>query len=127
VWARGPEHKVFIDGRGELYEHGGVFADYMHITLLKPGALSVLRGYDVQSCLVLTEEPFATVLAALPEWPKVYSDKVSTLFVRRNVALYAETPPTLAMTASNDWLPQPGFGHTAIASLPKWEWSRHRL
>ena len=91
VWSRGPEHKVFIDGRGELYEHGGVFADYMHITLLQPGALSVLRGYGVQSCLVNREEPFAVVLAALPEWQAVYSDKVSTLFVRRDGAAEAVT------------------------------------
>ncbi len=28
VWTRGPEHKVFIDGRGDVYERGGVFADY---------------------------------------------------------------------------------------------------
>jgi hypothetical protein len=93
VWSRSPEHRVFIDGRGELYERGGVFADYMHITLLQPGALSVLRGYGVQSCLVMRQEPFATVLAALPEWHAVYSDTVSTLFVRRNAAADAGTPP----------------------------------
>ena len=28
VWSRGPEHKVFIDGRGDVYERGGVLADY---------------------------------------------------------------------------------------------------
>jgi hypothetical protein len=83
VWALGPEHKVFIDGRGELYEDGGVLADYMHITLLKPGALSILRGYGIQACLLNRNEPFANVLAVVPDWELTYSDNVSVLFVRR--------------------------------------------
>ena len=37
VWAGAPQHKVFIDGRGELFEPSGVLPDYMHITLLRPG------------------------------------------------------------------------------------------
>lgn len=85
-WAFGGEHKVFIDGRGELYEPAGVFADYMHITTLKPGALSVLRGYGVQSLLLNRDEPLATTLSALPDWQSAYSDQTSILLVRRNIA-----------------------------------------
>ncbi len=84
VWSRAPEHKVFIDGRSELYERGGLLADYMHITLLEPGALAVLRNYGVQACLLGPGEPLATVLAALPDWQRIYSDHTSALFVRRN-------------------------------------------
>jgi hypothetical protein len=83
VWSMAPAQRVFIDGRGELYERGGVFADYLHIASLKPGALGVLRGYGVQSCLVRRDEPLATVLAALPDWQQAYSDDLSVLFVRR--------------------------------------------
>ncbi len=74
--------KVFIDGRGDLYEQGGVFSDYMHITLLKPDALAVLQGYHVESCLLERSEPMSTVLSASSDWKKVYSDNVSALFVR---------------------------------------------
>lgn len=81
VWARGPEHKVFIDGRGELYEPAGVFPDYMHITLLKPGALDVLRSYGIRSCLLERDQPLATVLSARADWQKVYSDRTSVIFV----------------------------------------------
>jgi hypothetical protein len=81
VYSRGDEHKVFIDGRGELYEHAGVFADYLHITLIKPGLLRVLRNYGVKECLVGREDPIAVFLAALPEWKQVYSDAVSVIFV----------------------------------------------
>ncbi len=79
VWAG---HKVFIDGRGDLYEHGGVLSDYMHITLAKPGALAVLEGYHVGSCLLERGEPMSTLLSASPNWKKIYSDDVSALFVR---------------------------------------------
>ena len=82
IWSRGPEHKVFMDGRGELYEPGGVLADYLEIADVKPGALSMLQQYGFQSCLLNHDEALATVLAALPEWQKVYEDETSILFVR---------------------------------------------
>lgn len=79
VWSG---QKVFIDGRGDLYEHGGVLSDYMHITLAKPGALAVLEGYHVGSCLLQRDEPLSTILSASPSWKKIYSDNISALFVR---------------------------------------------
>jgi hypothetical protein len=82
VWTRGPEHKVFIDGRGDVYERGGVFGDYSHIKDLMPGALSVLEGYGVQSCLIKRDEPLAALLAASPEWKRIYIDGLSAIFVR---------------------------------------------
>jgi hypothetical protein len=86
-------YQTFIDGRSELFEQTGVLDDYMHITLMRPGALQVLNGYQVRSCLMQREEPFSTVLAALPDWQKVYSDNVSVLYVRRN-AMQTTVPIT---------------------------------
>lgn len=86
IWSLGPEHKVFIDGRSEVYEKGGVLADYFHIMEIQPGALTVLRNYGIQSCLIERETPLATVLASLPDWQKVYSDDTTELFVRRKIA-----------------------------------------
>jgi hypothetical protein len=83
VWATAPRHKVFIDGRGELFEPSGVLADYMHITLLRPGVLSVLRSYGIQACLLNQGDALANVLAILPDWQRTYSDRVSVLFVRK--------------------------------------------
>ncbi|MGH9772451.1 MAG: hypothetical protein ACRD4Q_12250 [Candidatus Acidiferrales bacterium] len=82
VLARGPEHRVFIDGRGDVYERGGVFSDYLHISRLKPGALDVLRVYGVQSCLIERDEPLATLLSASPGWRRIYADDTSALYVR---------------------------------------------
>jgi hypothetical protein len=83
IFARGPEHKVFIDGRGEVYESAGVMADYIRLTDFDPGSLEVLQKYNIQSCLLPPGDALATVLAALPDWQKVYSDDTSVLFVRR--------------------------------------------
>jgi hypothetical protein len=90
LWALGPEHKVFLDGRSELYEAGGVLSDYIHITYLEPGALTLLKDYRVKSCLMQHNAPLATVLAALPEWKKVYSDGTSVLFVRRDFSTVSD-------------------------------------
>jgi hypothetical protein len=77
-------YKTFIDGRSELFEQTGVLNEYMQITLLKPGALQVLQGYGIRSCLLQRDEPFSTVLASMPGWQKVYSDNVSALYVKRD-------------------------------------------
>jgi hypothetical protein len=82
IWARGPEHKVFIDGRGDVYERGGVFADYIHISQLHPGAPAVLRNYGIRSCLIERNDALGTLLSASPDWKRVYTDNVAALYVR---------------------------------------------
>jgi hypothetical protein len=97
-------YKTFIDGRSELFEQTGVLGDYVHIAFLRPGALQVLGGYGIQSCLLQRDEPFATLLASSPDWSKVYSDQLSALFVKRNasdartqaLALAESAPPATA-------------------------------
>jgi hypothetical protein len=84
ILTRGPEHKVFMDGRSELYERAGFLPDYYEISGIKPGVFSVLQKYGIQSCLLNHDEALATLLAALPDWQKVYEDPTSVLFVRRN-------------------------------------------
>src|SRR5262245_59926442 len=46
-------HKTFIDGRGDLFERVGVLGDFVHMAKLEPGAIEILRNYDVQVCLLL--------------------------------------------------------------------------
>jgi hypothetical protein len=81
-----PEQKVFIDGRGDLYEDGGAFGEYLEVADLKPAAFMVLRAHAIQSCLLESKEPLATVLTAHPDWERRYTDGVSVLFVKRNPA-----------------------------------------
>jgi len=77
-----PEEPVFIDGRGDLYERAGIFAEYLEATHLKPAAFQVLRTHKIQLCLLEAKEPLAVVLAHDPDWEKRYGDGVSVLFVR---------------------------------------------
>jgi hypothetical protein len=87
-----PEQKVFIDGRGDLYEDAGVFGEYLELAQLKPAAFQVLRAHNIQSCLLDSKEPLAIVLGIHPDWEKRYTDGVSALFVRRNPVHSQDTP-----------------------------------
>jgi hypothetical protein len=82
VWSM-PTHKVFIDGRGDVYEPPGVFSDYVSVMNLKPQALSILQSYHIQSCLIPPDASLATLLAARPDWKRVYHDKLTAIFVRQ--------------------------------------------
>jgi len=83
IWSL-PGHRVFVDGRADVYERGGAYADYLQVSNLRPAAFAVLRSYGIQSCFLERSEPLATVLSASPEWRQVYSDDLSVLFVLRN-------------------------------------------
>jgi hypothetical protein len=84
IYAADETNKVFIDGRADIYERLGVLSDYLNISRAGENTLVLLSGYDIQSCLIDRGEILATVLAASPEWQRVYSDKTSVLFVRRS-------------------------------------------
>jgi len=83
IWARWPEHKVFVDGRADPYERGGALADYLYVRHTEPGSLEVLSAYGIRSCLLQRSEPLAFLLAASPDWTAAYMDELSILFVRR--------------------------------------------
>jgi membrane-bound metal-dependent hydrolase YbcI (DUF457 family) len=92
VWARGPEHKIFIDGRSELYETGGLLNDHMQVLESKPAALSVLRFYGIKSLLLEHSDSLIAMVSALPDWQKVYSDDLSVIFVHRDPATPLTAP-----------------------------------
>jgi hypothetical protein len=85
IWSM-PGHKVFMDGRADVYERGGAFGDYLQVADLRPAAFAVLRSYGIQSCFLERGEALATVLSAMPEWRQVYSDDKSVVLVRRGAA-----------------------------------------
>jgi hypothetical protein len=81
-----PEQPVFIDGRGDLYERGGIFGEYIEISDMKPAAFRILDQHQIQACLVERKDALSTALAAMPGWELRYSDGLSALYVRRNAA-----------------------------------------
>ena len=48
LWALGPDHKVFIDGRLDFYEHAGVLSDFIHIVKLEPDVAFVQVWIDLR-------------------------------------------------------------------------------
>jgi hypothetical protein len=82
LWALGPAHKVFIDGRGDFYEQAGVFQDYISVQDIHPDALAILRTYHVNSCIIQRTSALATLLRASPDWKEIYKDPLSSIFVR---------------------------------------------
>ena len=69
--------------RGDVYERGGVFADYLHISSCAQGRWrGVAENYGIQSCLIEAGDALGTLLSASPGWKRVYTDNVAVLYVR---------------------------------------------
>ncbi len=100
IWARMPRQGVFIDGRGDLYERTGVFADFRRIVNLAPETQQLLRGYGIQSCLLQRGTPLATFLGADTHWNRVYQDDVAGLYVRDGGSGKAGRNPYTLQTSS---------------------------
>ena len=81
IWAV-PEHKVFIDGRADVYEWTDVFGDYMDWTNIKTAPGFLLDKHHIDFCVLSREEAITRVLPLLPGWKTVYSDEMSIIFAR---------------------------------------------
>jgi hypothetical protein len=77
--------RVFIDGRGDLFERSGVLHDAIIESQMKPGAFQVLDRYQINSCMLIADEPMAVALADSPKWQRIYSDQRVVIFVRRKL------------------------------------------
>jgi hypothetical protein len=81
MWRWGPQHRLFIDGRSQLYEESGVFRDYLRMTGLDRDTLLLTHKYGLKACLLERQSPLATLLNELPEWERIYQDELSAIFV----------------------------------------------
>ena len=77
-----PEHKVFIDGCGDVYDWTGVFGEFGAWATLQQDPQRLLDKYRIDFCLLSREAPMGRVLPLLPGWKLVYSDALSSVFVR---------------------------------------------
>jgi hypothetical protein len=81
LWAL-PEQKVFIDGRGDVYEWAGVFREYGQWATLSENPKLLLDKYGIRFCLLARGSPLAQVIPYLPGWRTAYSDKFAIVFAR---------------------------------------------
>jgi hypothetical protein len=98
IWSASPQSMIFIDGRADIYEYGGVLSDYLSIMRLEPNTLQLLKKYDIEACLIRQDAPLGTALASIPGWERVYKDNVAALYVRKPAAA-ASTPQPLVQMA----------------------------
>jgi hypothetical protein len=67
IWAL-PEHKVFMDGRADVYEWTGVLTEYAAWAMLQSDPKILLDKYRVDFCLMSKGAPMSRVLRYLPGW-----------------------------------------------------------
>ena len=82
IWAA-PQYKVFIDGRGDIFELTGVLSEYGEWITVHADPRIMLDKYRIDFCLLAGNSPVTHVLPFLPGWKLVYSDKLATVFARR--------------------------------------------
>jgi hypothetical protein len=85
IWAM-PEHPVFVDGRGDVFEWTGVLAEFGQWAMLQTDPNKLLDKYSIQFCLLTPQSPMAHVFPLMHNWKSVYSDSNSIIFVRASSA-----------------------------------------
>ena len=85
IWALGPQHKVFIDGRLDIYEYAGVLADYVSIARADQNTFALLRSYGIKECLLPRDNALIGKLASSPDWEKTYENDRSVIFKRKSL------------------------------------------
>ncbi len=86
IWAM-PEHPVFIDGRGDVFEWTGVLQQFGDWANLNSDPEALLDKYRIQFCLLSQGMPEARVLPLLGSWKAVYSDDLNVVLVRSSSSL----------------------------------------
>jgi hypothetical protein len=81
IWSL-PEHKVFVDGRTDIYDWTGVLDEYGAWATFRRDPKELLDKYHIGFCLLSRTAPMTRVLPYLPGWKMIYSDELSIIFVR---------------------------------------------
>jgi len=86
IWAAGPEHPVFIDGRFDIYEYGGTLTDCYNLISLRVKPESILAKYHINSVLLSRGSALDLYISSLAHWQRVYEDKISTILQREDAS-----------------------------------------
>jgi hypothetical protein len=81
IWAA-PDHPVFIDGRGDVFEWTGVMTDFGNWAMLQSDPRTLLEKYQIDFCLLASNAPMSHVMPLLPGWKLEYADNTAIIFVR---------------------------------------------
>ncbi len=81
IWSA-PEHKVFIDGRADVYDWTGVLQDFAVWATLQQQPEVLLKKYRIDFCLLQRQSAMSRVFPYIPGWKMVYTDDVSNIFAK---------------------------------------------
>lgn len=84
IWQLSPRIKVGMDGRRETVYPEKLYNEYKEFYSGIGNWDSVLKDYPTDMVLLQSVSAPANLLKLSPDWQLVYSDKLSTLFVRRD-------------------------------------------
>ncbi|MFO0980137.1 MAG: hypothetical protein U1E76_00040 [Planctomycetota bacterium] len=85
IWKAYPRHRVFIDGRVDVYV-GQPLDDYLTVSRVQPGWQAVLARYGIECVLVRADRDIGRVLANDLQWEMVYFDYNSVIYVRKGTS-----------------------------------------
>jgi hypothetical protein len=81
IWTA-PEHPVFVDGRGDVFEWSGVLGEFGDWATLRSDPNELLEKHKINFCFLNSQSPMVRVLPLLHEWKIVYSDNNFVIFLR---------------------------------------------
>ncbi len=81
IWSL-PERKVFIDGRGDVFDWTGVLDEYVRWVNLQEDPALLLEKYKIDFCILAQGSSIAHVMPYLPGWKQIYADDVAVIFSR---------------------------------------------
>lgn len=92
IWELWPEHKVFIDGREDVYLESGVLDDYARCFDARLAWQNIINKYGIDYAIVhypeqtptSPESSLDTLAFPRNEWGLVYFDDVVAIYIRRN-------------------------------------------
>ena len=83
IFSAWPAYRVFMDGRNDMYgEKYG--RDYLRIANVQPEWKETLRKYDITWVIFDTPSALTAALKDQKDWQEIYSDRVATIFVKRD-------------------------------------------
>jgi hypothetical protein len=83
IWSL-PEHKVFIDGRTDVYAWTGLLGAFKRWAMLEEDPQILLKKYQIRFCVLESDSPAAHVMPYMPGWQKAYQDSLASVFVHQD-------------------------------------------
>lgn len=85
IYSAWPKYRVFMDGRSDMYGEK-LGAAYLKVANLQPGWREVLSHHKVSWIIFETNSALTAALQDDTKWRAIYSDRVATIFVKKDSA-----------------------------------------